>query len=138
MEENTQIAREAYRLFGQGDIDGILDLYTEDVEFVFPGPGEFVPLSGTYRGKEQVRQFFGKVYELLEFTSFEPREFVSNGDKVIVIGHDTGKVRMTDKSFEEDWVHISTFRNGKVARWQAFVDTARLVNDFKPEKAKMV
>lgn len=135
-QENAQVARKAYQLFSQGDINGILDLYADEVEFVFPGPADLVPMAGTFRGKEQVRKFFGLVNENLEFTLFEPREFVPHGELVIVIGHDKGKVRKTGKDFEEDWVHIARYQNGKLIHWQAFIDTARVAADFTPAKAQ--
>lgn len=135
-QENVQNARKAYQLFSQGDIDGILNLYAEEVVFVFPGPADLVPIAGTFRGKEQVRKFFGLLHDNLEFTSFEPREFVAQGDLVIILGHDTGKVRKTGKSFDEDWVHVVRYRDGQLIHFQAFIDTAQMVADFSPAKAQ--
>lgn len=135
-QENAQRARQAYQFFSQGNIDGILDLYADEVEFVFPGPADIVPMAGTFRGKDQVRKFFGLVNQNLEFTAFEPREFIPHGDLVIVLGHDRGKVRTTGKTFEEDWVHVATYRDGKLIHWQAFIDTARVAADFTPAKAQ--
>jgi ketosteroid isomerase-like protein len=53
------------------------------------------------------------------------------------VGHDTGKVRATGTAFEEDWIHICTYRDGKLARWQAFVDTGDLVADLNRAKAQV-
>lgn len=133
-QENVQIAREAYRLFSIGDIEGILNLHADDVEFVYPGLSEVVPLAGTFRGKDQVRKFFGLVMENLEFDVFEPRDFIPYQDKVIILGYDKERVRKTGKAMEVEWVHITSFRDGKVVRWQAFFDTAREVEAFTPER----
>jgi uncharacterized protein len=138
-EQNLENARKAYAFFLQGDIDGILDLYADDVEFVFPGPAEIIPMAGSFRGKEQVRNFFRLVNENLDFDSFEPRDFIPHRDLVIILGHDTGRVRRTGKTFEEDWVHVATYcDDGKLIRWQAFVDTAKVVADFTPAQASVV
>lgn len=135
-QENLQNARKAYQLFSQGDINGVLDLYAEDVVFVFPGPADIIPMAGTFRGKEQVRKFFGLVNQNLDFSLFEPREFIPHHDLVIVLGYDKGQVRSTGKSFEEDWVHVARYRDGKLTHWQAFIDTAQVAADFTPAKAQ--
>jgi uncharacterized protein len=137
-QENIQLARDGYREFNEGDINSILNRNTEDTEWVFPGPPDLLPIAGTFRGRDQVARFFTLLGETLEFDSFEAREFVPYGDRVIVIGHDTGKVRATGKTFVEDWVHICTYRDGKLARWQAFADTAQMVADYTPAQATVM
>ena len=135
--ENIELARKGYQEFLDGDIDSILNRNTEDSEWTFPGPSDILPISGTYRSREEIAQFFSKLAETLEFTTFEPREFLPFGDRVLVIGHDTGKVKATGTTFEEDWIHVCTYRNGKLSRWQAFVDTGDLVADLSRAKAQM-
>jgi len=54
---NEEVARREMELVSQGDLDGVLDLYAEDVVFRYPGKN---PLAGDYRGKEGVRAFFDK------------------------------------------------------------------------------
>jgi ketosteroid isomerase-like protein len=136
-QENVNLARQGYQEFLDGDIESILNRNTDDSEWIFPGPPELLPMSGSFRGREQVARFFTRLSETLDFTSFEPREFLPFGDRVFVVGHDTGKVRATGTAFEEDWIHICTYRDGKLARWQAFVDTGDLVADLNRAKAQV-
>jgi uncharacterized protein len=136
-QENIGLARQGYQEFLDGDIESILNRNTDDSEWIFPGPQDLLPISGTYRGREEVARFFTTLAETLEFETFEPREFVPFGDRVLVIGHDTGKVRATGTPFEEDWIHVCTYRDGKLSRWQAFVDTGDLVADLSRAKAQM-
>jgi ketosteroid isomerase-like protein len=40
-------------------------------------------------------------------TSFpEPPEFVAQGDRVLVVGVATGKIKATNKPFKDDWVEL--------------------------------
>jgi len=136
-EENVELARKGYQEFIDGDINSILDRNTEDTEWTFPGPAGIVPMSGTFRGREQVAQFFSRLLETLDFETFEPREFLPLGERVLVLGHDTGKVRATGTPFEESWAHICTYRNGKLSRWQAYNDTGDLVAALSKANAHM-
>ena len=52
VQENVQIVKDAYAVFGRGDIQGPLTLFAEDVEWITPGEG--LPLAGTYRGHAAV------------------------------------------------------------------------------------
>jgi uncharacterized protein len=101
VQENVQIVKEAYAAFGRGDMQGLLALFAEDIEWISPGEG--LPLAGTYRGLTGVADFFQKISEMLEFSLFEPREFVAQGDRVLVVGFDRGRVKATNRTFEGHW-----------------------------------
>ena len=55
-EESVQVVKDGFAAFGRGDIQGLLGLLSEDVEWHIPGEG--LPLAGTYRGRDAVGQFF--------------------------------------------------------------------------------
>ena len=40
-----------------------------------------------------------------------PREFIAQGDKVVVLGHGAWTTRDTGRDFESDWVHVFTVEN---------------------------
>ena len=56
----------------------------------------------------------------------KPPEFVAQGDRVLVIGFATGKIKATNKSFKDDWVFDITVRNGKLANIKEYIDTQAL------------
>jgi hypothetical protein len=121
---NVQIIQEAYAAFTRGDIPSLLESLSEDVEWIEP-PVE--PLGGTYRGRESVAKFFERVNELSDFASFEPREYVAQGDRVVALGHYKATVRGTGRVYECDWAMAFTFANGKISKFQEFTDTAAFV-----------
>ena len=67
--------------------------------------------------------FFQKISEMFEISFLETREFVSQGDRVLVVGFDRGRVKATNRTFEEHWVFAFTFRNGKVTNIREYIDT---------------
>jgi ketosteroid isomerase-like protein len=128
-QENVQIVKDAYAAFGRGDIQGLLALFAEDIEWISPGEG--LPLAGTYRGQARVAGFFQKVSEMVEISFFEPREFVVEGDRVLVVGFDRGRVKATNRTFEGHWVMAFTVRNGKVTNVREYIDTLALARSFE-------
>ena len=121
--ENTQLVHQAYQHFKNADIQSVLGLLSEDVEWtLFEIEG--VPFSGTRRGSERVGEFFSEVFDTEEVLHFEPREFVAQGDKVVALGHYAWRVKSTGREYETDFVHVFSVRDGKVARYQEFMDTA--------------
>ena len=59
-------------------------------------------------------------------TSTQPREFVAQGDRVLVVGFATGKIKATNKTFEDDWIFAITVREGRLTSIREYVDTQAL------------
>jgi uncharacterized protein len=105
-------------------VPALAELMADDIEWVDPGDPDENPLAGTYRGKEEVLGWFGKLAEQVDFSAFEPRDFIAQGDKVVSLVHAEATVRSTGRSMVQDEAHVWTFRDGKVARFQIYLDTA--------------
>jgi ketosteroid isomerase-like protein len=131
-QENTQRVKDIYAAFGLGNLPALLDVLADDVEWVAPGPAD-VPTAGTYRGKQAVRAWFGTVAENLEFQVFEPREFIAQGDKVVVLIYAELTTRRTGRKVAINDAHFWAFRDGKVIRHEAFEDTAALAAAYRGE-----
>jgi uncharacterized protein len=102
----------AYAAFKRGDIQTILDILTKGVEWIAPG---VEPVVGTYHGLDEVARFFQQVNEISELSSFEPEEYVSQGDRVVALGHYRATMRNTGPEYDCDWAMASAFRDGKIS-----------------------
>ncbi len=131
MSEQTNVAvvQQAYEAFGRGDVPGVLDLLTDDVVWTFQGPST-IPFAGAHRGREGIVEFFSLVGEALEIEQFEPRQFVAQGDTVVVLGYERSLAKATGRPLEQEWVHVFTLRDGKIATGRLFEDTAAEVAAF--------
>jgi hypothetical protein len=127
-QENLQLVKEGYAAYKRGDIPGLLTLMAEDVEWIIPGPG--LPLAGTYRGRDGVANFFQKLVADSDVLDFEPREFVAEGDRVLVVGRERVRVKATNRTVELDWIMSFTLRNGKVAIFREYTDTKALADAY--------
>jgi hypothetical protein len=96
---------------GSGDKQRLLSLVVEDVEWIVPG--EDWPLAGTHRGHAGLADLLQKAFEMVEISYPEPPEFVAQGDRVLVVGVATGKIKATNKPFKDNWVFDITVRNAR-------------------------
>ena len=125
--QNVDVVQQGYEAFGRGDIPAVLELLTDDVEWTEQGPS-VIPFAGTFRGREGIAEFFTLLDETLEFEQFEPRKFVGQGDTVVVLGYERDVVKETGRGFKEEWAHVYTLRDGKIATGLFVEDTAGLVD----------
>jgi uncharacterized protein len=131
-QENTQKVKDLYAAFGRGDIPAVLEALSDDVEWVIPGPAD-IPMTGTRRGKQAVRVWFGTLAENLEFQVFEPREFIAQGDMVVALIYREATTRRSGRKFAAHEAHVWTCRDGKITRHQAFEDTAAVAAAYRGE-----
>ncbi|MGJ7565432.1 nuclear transport factor 2 family protein, partial [Variovorax sp. GB1R11] len=68
-------------------------------------------------------------------TSTEPREFIAQGDRVLVVGFARGKIKATNKTFEDDWIFAITVRNGRLTSIREYIDTQALARASQMDTA---
>jgi len=124
IQKNVQIVKNFLAALGRRDKQGLLALSAEDIEWIIPG--EDWPLAGTHRGHEGLTDLLQKASETLETSYPTPFEFVAQGDRVLVVGVATGKIKATKKPFKDDWVFDITVRDGKVTNIREYIDTQAL------------
>lgn len=117
------VVQEAYQAFGRGDVAAILNLLADEVDWKFVGSPR-IPYAGLRSHAQEVARFFEEVAQADEIHVFEPREFIEAGEDVVVLGFERTTARAEGTTFESEWVHVFTVRNGKVTRWRGFYDTA--------------
>ena len=121
IEKNVEIVKSFLAAIGRRDKQGLLALSAEDIEWIIPG--EDWPLAGTYRGHAGMADLLQKASEMMETSFPEPPEYVAQGDRVLVVGVATGKIKATNKPFKDNWVFDITVRDGKVAHVKEYIDT---------------
>ena len=129
--DNTKIIQTAYAAFGRGDIPALLNQLSDKVDWqAVVGVGPNVPTGGRRVGHAQVKQFFSQLVESVEFKRFEPREFIAERDKVVVLGSYEGVAKKTGRAFKSDWVMVYTIADGKVAHFREYADVVAITAAF--------
>ena len=128
-EENKRVVQAIFEAFGRGDVPGVLSHLSEGVTWKAPGP-EAVPYFGDRSGHAGATEFFVQLGTSVDFEQFEPGVFVAEGDRVVALGREHGKVRGTGKTFDNEWALVFTFAGGKVTDFQIYENTAAIAEAF--------
>ena len=123
IEKNIQTVKDFFAAIGRGDREALLALVAEDIEWIIPG--EDWPLAGTRHGHAGLADLLETASKSIE-TSTEPREFVAQGDRVLVVGFARGRIKATNNTFVDDWIFAITVRDGRLTNIREYVDTQAL------------
>jgi ketosteroid isomerase-like protein len=118
-EGNVETAQRAYAAFGSGDAEGAMSALSDEVEWIIPGNSG---VSGTMRGKQEVGEFWSRLAEKGYTT--EPQYWFSDDERVVVL------TRTTLDGHNGDEADVLTFRDGRVVRFQAALDTELLARVY--------
>lgn len=121
-QQNVQVVQEMFAALGRRDIAGVLDRLGDDIEWRIAGPSE-LPYAGIHRGRDEVARFFQTFGQAAEFEVFEPREYFSKGDKVVVLGYERQRIRATGRVVETEWAMVFEVRGGRITKFHNYVDT---------------
>ena len=124
IQKNVQIVKDFFAAMGGSDRQGLLALCAEDIVWIIPG--EDWPLAGTHRGHAGLVDLLQKASKNMETSFPKPPEFVAQGDRVLVVGFARGRVKATNKTFEDHFVFAITVRDGKLTNIREYIDTLAL------------
>ena len=88
------------------------------------------------KGKPEVGRFFKQVGELWNFERFDPKQFVTQGDEVVVLGAYGGTAKPTGRKFAAEW-STSSVASGKIVKFREYTDTANLIQALSTATARV-
>ena len=125
--DNLKVVRDIYLAYRDRNFDVLRNCLAEDVKWFAIGPPDVIPTAGTRYGRDQVEQYFVTLDDIEGIESFEPEEFILEGDKVVAMGDLERRVDSKGRVLQAPWVHVYTVRNGKITDFRSFYDTAAAV-----------
>lgn len=128
---NVQIVKSHYAAADQGDLDGMLASFADDIRWTEAAGS---PYAGTYVGPEEVaKHVFGRIQ--LEWNDFVVviEEVIDGGDTVVGIGTYSGTFKVTGRSFAARVAHVWRLLDGRVVAFEQFTDTELLSRALPPE-----
>jgi ketosteroid isomerase-like protein len=109
------IEHQVYTAFGEGHIEGVLGMLTNDVQWTSPGPPDVILYAGSRTGDEQVARYVEARCETVETTMLRPQRFFAQDDLVVVLGRYTLRVVMTGTVIDNDRVRTFELADGKIS-----------------------
>ena len=120
---NIGAVQAIYEAFGKGDVDTILGMLADDVDWSAEAEGNRAPWYGR-RTKAEIPAFFQAIYENLDVTEFDVVSMAANDTDVMVVIRFSETVKSTGKSGSMTLHHWWRFRDGKVVLYRGTEDTA--------------
>ena len=127
---NIELIRQVYDAFMKGDSERLLSFMAQDIEWEVPQVSG-LPFAGKRQGRDKVAEFFQMVSAAQQVRDFQPREYIADGERVVVLGHYEWTVMATGADWGSDWVHIFTVRDSKVTSFRELTDTHRAVEAYQ-------
>lgn len=128
-QENIQTVQQAYDAFLRADVPAILELMTEECDWYVPGVSD-IPYAGRRQGRAAVSQFFRLLAESEDTELFNAQKYFASENTVVVLGHYRGKVKRTSQIVDADWVQVFTCKDGRIAKFEQFHDTAKIAEAY--------
>lgn len=129
MSKNVETLKQGYDFFAKGDIPAVLNLFDPKIEWT---EAAGFPYAGTFVGHEAVvNNVFMKLGTEWDGFSVKPKEFIDGGDRVVALGKYSGTNKATGKSFEADFAHFWTMRDGIAVKFYQYADTALVQEALK-------
>ncbi|MHA3022407.1 nuclear transport factor 2 family protein [Mycobacterium sp. BMJ-28] len=112
-QDNIELIRKGYEAFANGDVETVMGLFDDNVEWVQPGNST---ISGTYHGKGEVGQYLARLGE--KSPTVKVNRLVADGDMVVALT----EVAVGDEKGRD--ADVYTIRAGKTVRVEVHTDTA--------------
>ncbi len=115
----VELTERGYAAFAAGDVDVLLALFAEDIEWHAGGAH---PMAGVHRGTDEVLGFLATVLEQVEgYYQQDVRRIIVGQDAedpVVVLVHcEAGRDGVV---VEADEVHLHFYRDGRLARFVGY------------------
>lgn len=128
---NIAVVQNLYAAVLRGDLQAVLAGVTPDIDWQALGPAAEFPAFAPFHGTAGVEQFFRTIGEAHTINEFTPETYLASGDTVVCLGRYVLTFKRSGRKIACEWAMAFTFRDGKVARFREFTDSAMLAAAYR-------
>jgi uncharacterized protein len=130
MKNNISLIETIYGSFVDRDYEAVMSHFANDIEWIAADNSPLADHS-PYRGIDAVRTgVFDRIAAGFEKLEVVPDEiFEADGGRVVVFGYYHGKFRGNQDEFETQVAHIWTVLDGRIVKFQQYLDTLKIARD---------
>jgi len=122
----------AKRVFEAEDFDPLLDCLADDVVFKATIP-QGAPISGDFRGKQAVVDYFENLEEVATFRQEKPLEFFGGGERVVVLGDDSFEIKESGVTARSEYAIVVDFRKGLITSILIIQDLPAIADAYRTD-----
>lgn len=116
---NLEVIQALYRAFAERDIPSILGIVDPQVEIQ---QTPVLPWGGEFKGWQGLDQFMDGLIHHIR-SAVEITELIDAAESIVALGYTRGTVNRNGAPFEIRIAHVWTLREGKVLRFQPYIQT---------------
>ena len=117
-DETIALLRNNYEQFAQGNAEALFGSLSDDVQWSVSGPS---PLRGVYRGKPEVRAFFGRMMELYGGTlRVQVVDVLAGEEHGVVLTEEEAEYKNKRVQFRS--VHLWRLTNRRLSAFDVYYD----------------
>jgi ketosteroid isomerase-like protein len=135
---NVEILKEAYRQWHEtrgGSVDHFMGICDQNISFGSLPRGEApMQFAAQYDNREVLRGYFKGLLDQWSMNYYEVKQFIAQGDMVVMQGFCSWTNKATGKKVETPKVDIWRFRDGKAVEFYELFDTAAAFAAATPDK----
>jgi hypothetical protein len=124
---NVGLLKNLYEAFGRGDVPSVLGMMSPGIQWHQAESNPYRPSGEPWTGPEAVLEnLFMKLGSEWDGFAVHPQAFHDAGDSVVVEARYSGTYKATGKSMDTQVCHVWDVEDGKLCRFQQYVDTAKM------------
>ena len=125
--DNVRLVKNLYDAFGRGDIPAVLGAMSPNIKWHQAENNPYMPSGEAWVGPDAVlKNLFMRLGSEWDGFAVHLKSFHDAGDSIIVEARYSGTYKPTGKSIDAQACHVWDFKDGRVTRFQQYVDTAQL------------
>lgn len=123
---NVALLQGLYDAFSRGDVPVVLGAMSPDINWHQAEGNPYNPSGSAWIGPDAVlNNLFVKLATEWDAFSVHPKRFLGAGDSVIVEARYTGTYKPTGKRMDAQVCHVWDVKDGKITKFQQYMDTAQ-------------
>jgi ketosteroid isomerase-like protein len=125
--DNVRLLKDLYDAFGRGDVPAVLGAMSPEIHWYQAEGNPYRPSGEAWVGPETVlNSLFIRLATEWDAFTVHPKTFYGAGDSVVVELRYTGTYQATGKSMDAQVCHVWDVKDGKLTRFQQYIDTAQM------------
>lgn len=122
----------AYGAFGEGNIEGVVEICSEDMIWILKGDTEAVPYADFYEGQQGVRDyFFRDLLPVNSYQLFEIYKVVEQGNRIDYIGYEECTSLVTGEPYSCYMLHsFIVDEEGNLLEFKSYNDSSAVSEAF--------
>jgi uncharacterized protein len=127
---NKELLIKAYKRWHEtkgGSVNEWMEIIDDSISFGSLAEGQaMAPFTARVQGKQKLAGYFAGLVGGWTMLHFTPRQFIAEGDWVVMVGSTGWTNKSTGKTFETPKVDVWRLREGKAVEFYEWYDTAGL------------